>query len=103
MNPTQVQYPWRTAVRTALAYIVGAGVVLPIAYGIAADQLGQYVSPEVMAGIGWTVAVIVAVSTTVTRIMAIPQVNDWLTAIGVGAQPATDPDDYQTKRLEGDA
>ena len=27
MNPTQVQYPWRAAVRTALAYIVGAGIV----------------------------------------------------------------------------
>ena len=103
MNPTQVQYPWRAAVRTALAYIVGAGIVLPIAYGIFADQLGAYLPPDVLAGIAWTVGILVAVSATVTRIMAIPQINDWLTAIGVGAQPSTEGDDYEPKRMEGDA
>ncbi|QLQ16157.1 MAG: hypothetical protein HZY73_11390 [Micropruina sp.] len=79
MNPTQVRYPWRAALRTLLAYVVTAAVVLPIAYQIAEDALRAYLSPEVLAGVAWLVGLLVAISTAVTRIMAIPQVNDWLT------------------------
>ncbi len=89
MNPTQVKYPWRAALRTTLAYIAGAGIVVPIAWGITQDSLGVYLSPSVVAAIAWTVGLIVAVSASVTRIMAIPQVNDWLTRLGVGASPAS--------------
>ena len=28
MNPTQVKYPWRAALRTVLAYVVAAGIVV---------------------------------------------------------------------------
>jgi len=95
VNPTQVKYPWRAALRTTLAVVAGAGIVVPIAWSVAQDTLAGYLSPQVITAAAWTVGLIVAVSTFVTRIMAIPQVNGWLTRIGVGATPA-----YKPKRVE---
>ncbi len=89
MNPTQVKYPWRAALRTVLAYVVAAGIVVPAVWSIAQDTLAGYLSPEVVTAAAWTVGLIVAVSAFVTRVIAIPQVNDWLTKLGVGAAPAT--------------
>ncbi len=86
-DPTQVQYPWRAAIRTSLAYVVAAGIVLPIAYGIIADQLSEYLPADGLANLAWLVGLVVAVSGVITRIMAIPAVNDWLTTIGVGPTP----------------
>ena len=89
MKPTQVAYPWRATVRTALAYIVGTAVVLPLVWTAVQQTLGAYLSPAVAAAIGWTVALLVAVSTAVTRVMAIPAVNAWLTRVlDLGAAPA---------------
>ena len=88
MKPTQVKYPWRAVLRTVLAYIVGAGIVVPAAWVIAQDTLSGYLSPEVVTATAWTVGLIVAVSAFVTRVIAIPQVNAWLTKLGVGATPA---------------
>ena len=88
MKPTQVKYPWRAVLRTVLAYIVGAGIVVPAAWVIAQDTLSGYLSPEVITATAWTVGLIVAVSAFVTRVIAIPQVNAWLTKLGVGATPA---------------
>ena len=90
MKPTQVKYPWRAVLRTVLAYIVGAGIVVPAAWVIAQDTLSGYLSPEVVTATAWTVGLIVAVSAFVTRVIAIPQVNAWLTKLGVGATPAPD-------------
>lgn len=109
MNPTQVTYPWRAAVRTVLAYLAGAGIVVPIAWVIAQETLAPYLSPDVIAAIAWTVGLIVAVSAFVTRVMAIPAVNEWLTRIGVGATPAdpaprraiTEESDVSTHELDG--
>ena len=91
MNPTQVKYPWRAALRTALAYIVAAGIVVPAVWVIAQDTLAGYLPPQVITAAAWTVGLIVAVSALVTRVIAIPQVNDWLTKLGVGAAPAPVP------------
>lgn len=88
--PTQTVHPWKATLRTAVAVIIGVGVVAPTALGIFQDQLGGYIPPEVMAWIVWAVGLAVAVSLTVTRIMAIPQVNAWLTSIGLGATPKSD-------------
>ena len=89
MNPTQVKYPWRAALRTVLAYVVAAGIVEPVVWAIAQDTLGPYLSPQVITAVAWAVGLIVAVSAFVTRVIAIPQVNAWLTKLGVGATPAT--------------
>lgn len=90
MNPTQVKYPWRAALRTVLAYLVAAGIVVPAVWSIAQDTLAGYLSPEVITAAAWTVGLIVAVSAFVTRVIAIPKVNAWLTKLGVGATPAPD-------------
>ena len=90
MNPTQVKYPWRAAARTALAYLVAAGIVVPMVWAIAQDTLGPYLSPQVITAVAWAVGLIVAVSAFVTRVIAIPKVNAWLTKLGVGATPAPD-------------
>ena len=92
-EPTQVRYPWRAAVRTALAVLVGLSVVLPIAWGSVNDELAKagWVITEPVAAV--VVAVIAGVSAAagiVTRIMAIPQVSDLLTRAGIGPTPNTD-------------
>ncbi len=102
MNPTQVQHPWRATTRTILAYIVAAGIVLPIAYGIFAEYLGEYIPIDWLAALAWLVGLVVAVSGAVTRIMAIPQVNDWLTRVGVGPAPRPDDEPLPRRAIEAD-
>ena len=87
-TPTQVRHPIRAALRTALAYIAAAIVVVPIAWQIITDGLHDVIPPDVMAALGGVIGSILAIATAITRIMAIPQVNDWLTsAINLGAGP----------------
>ena len=45
---------------------------------------------QVITAVAWAVGLIVAVSAFVTRVIAIPKVNAWLTKLGVGATPAPD-------------
>jgi hypothetical protein len=86
--PTQSAYPWKATLRTVLAVVVALGIVGPLILGVITEQLGNYISPDVMGYIAWGVGLIVAISATVTRIMAIPQVNAWLTKwLGLGATP----------------
>ena len=92
-EPTQVRYPWRAAVRTALAVLVGLSLVLPIAWGIVNDELakaGWVVTEPVAAVVVAVIAGVSAAAGIVTRIMAIPQVSDLLTRAGIGPTPNTD-------------
>ena len=91
--PTQVAYPWRAAVRTALAVLVGLSLVLPIAWGIVNEELarqGWVVTEPVAAVVVAVIAGVSAAAGIVTRIMAIPQVSDLLTRAGIGPTPNTD-------------
>ena len=105
LAPTQTRYPWRAAVRTALAYIAGAGIVVPLLWAAAQETLGVYLSPTVIAALAWTVGLILAASAFVTRIMAIPAVNDWLTRVlNIGAAPkgpAYTPERVDYDQLDG--
>ena len=74
--PTQVTQPLQAALRTLVAALVGALV----AY-LARLIGGQDSSPELVSAIG------VVVTTIVTRVMAVPMVNDALTRFGLGATP----------------
>jgi hypothetical protein len=62
--------------RTALAVIIGVAPVVPVIVDAAGVQ-----------GYGWAVAV-VAVAAGITRIIAVPAVNAWLTRAGLGAAPS---------------
>mgnify|MGYP000867253906 CR=1 FL=1 len=80
--PTQVQYPWRSTVRTVFAAVVGLLSLLPV---IAAT-----------AGIDAVPAVaqILVVTGAITRVLALPGVNEWLQKnVGwLAAEPKPQPD-----------
>lgn len=94
-EPTQTMHPWRATARTVAQTVIGGilalGIVLPIAWGIVQDELAKQdlALPEGAAAIGGViVAVVVAVSAILARIMAIPQVDALLHRIGLSADPA---------------
>lgn len=85
---TQVAYPWKATLRTVTqvvpALVVLAAIVLPIVY----DEIekafpGSPVLPIVAAAIG----AVTFITALFTRIMAVPQVNEFLTKLGLGATP----------------
>lgn len=77
-TPTQVLHPWRSTVRTAVAALVALLPVLPLL--IESGHLGA---------LPW-VAPVVAAAAAVTRILAMPAVDQWLRqyAPWLAAQPA---------------
>lgn len=77
--PTQVKHPWRTVVRTFLQNLPIVGVVI-----VAITQTAQEQQ------VGWVEAWgpgAIAAGLFLTRVMAIPAVNDLLTAVNLGAAP----------------
>ena len=86
-----------TEIRTGLQVLLGLGATLAAIWLVVQDELGGYLSPEAQALAGAIVAGTIAVSTTLARVMAIPAVNDWLTRIGLGAEPKADTG-YQGQR-----
>lgn len=81
-TPTQVAHPTRTTVRTIvqqlLGWVLAAGVVLPLILTIVQEELGHLIRDDVMGWLVAAVGVAVAISAAVTRIMAIPRVEEWL-------------------------
>ena len=66
-EPTQAAYPWHTVVRTVFQAVVG----LAAAWALIVEALG------VDQTIPW-VATSLAVTAAITRVMALPAVNEWL-------------------------
>ena len=64
---TQTQYPWRAVARTVFAFVVGFAPLAPVIV----DASGI---PEATPG----VAGALAISAGVTRVLALPQVNELL-------------------------
>lgn len=85
--PTQVKHPVKATLRTVFA----AAVVLVPTYVVVIpallDGLGDYIPPAARAWLAGSVVFVTALIATVTRIMALPAVNDALTALGLGAEP----------------
>lgn len=67
-TPTQVRRPWRATMRTTFQLIIGIAVLLP--FVVQASGLDPEVYP-------W-LAGLLAVAAAVTRVMALPQVEDFL-------------------------
>lgn len=64
--PTQTAYPWRATVRTVFAALVALASIVP--YIVTAAGLD-----------GWAYAgQVVIVAGAITRVMALPGVNDWI-------------------------
>lgn len=89
---SQVQHPWRAVERTVLQLVVGGAAALPILV----DASGL---PQTAAGIGTALAVAAAI----TRVMAIPAVEEalqlwapWLAAEPSPALPAASDEPSHT-------
>ena len=75
-STTQTRHPWRATLRTAAATLVWALPIVPLV----AHELG-------IEELGW-VAAIVGGAAAVTRVIAIPVVNEKLTKwLNLGAAP----------------
>lgn len=76
----------RTFLATATTSLIVLGV-LPLVLDIVAEELGTYLPPGLNAWLAGAAVVVTGVTTAVTRIMAIPAVNGWLSSIGFGSDP----------------
>ncbi len=76
---TQTEHPWKAVARTVLQLVIGLAVSAPLI--VAAITGGD---PEQVGG---AFAVFLAVSAAITRLMAVPWVNEQLARIGLGAAP----------------
>ena len=92
MTPTQVAHPWRAALRTAVAVLLGLALVLPIVWAIIGEELekvGWAIPEPIGTVVGVIIAAVTAAAAIVTRVMAIPAVSDWLTRFNLGPAPAS--------------
>ncbi len=76
---TQTRHPWRATARTALAFITGGALSAPVLYTAVTNE-----STEAATGAG---LLALSISAGITRVMAVPFVNEWLTKAGLGAEP----------------
>lgn len=77
---SQTRYPWKATLRTAIALVLPLLIGAPAIYQAATGQ-----EPAAAAGIA---GLILAVAAGITRVMALPAVNAFLSQIGLGAEPA---------------
>jgi hypothetical protein len=68
--PTQVRRPWRTTVRSVFQAVVAGSAAAPLVYQAITQE-----SPEAATGAG---ATLLLVTGAVTRVMALPSVEEWL-------------------------
>lgn len=78
-STTQERYPWRAVARTILQLIIGLAAAAPL---IAAAITGD--SAEAAGG---ALALFITASAAITRLMAVPYVNELLQRVGLGAEP----------------
>lgn len=87
--PTQVARPWRAVVRTVFQMGVGLAVMVPLIYSAATQH-----DPDTATG--W-VGLALVISGAVTRVMALPIVNDyigrWLPWLAARPEPRGRDDD----------
>ena len=80
----------RTAVQTALAFLVGVGGSVAVLRAVAPqvlDALADVLPASSLAWLGGAFAFVIAIATALSKLMAIPLVNTWLTHIVVGSVP----------------
>lgn len=91
-EPTQVNYPWRAALRTAVQVgiptLITLVAILPFIIQVVLEELGEAMPDGLRLWLLGAAGFITALATVITRIMANPTINAWLTRIGLGAKPA---------------
>ena len=82
-TPTQAEHPWRATARTVVAGLVAVAA----SWGLIIEALGVDPGAEFAAAT-------LAVAAAITRLMAVPVVNDILGKVGLSAAPAPPPVPY---------
>lgn len=88
-----VQTIWfqsKRVLRTVVQVVIGAAAVLAVVVVVAPqvlDAIADVVPGPVLAWLTGAVATLAAVSAALTKIMAIPKINELLTLIGLGSVP----------------
>ncbi|WP_433953600.1 hypothetical protein [Curtobacterium flaccumfaciens] len=88
-----VQTIWfqsKRVLRTVVQVVIGAAAVLAVVVVVAPqvlDAIADVVPGPVLVWLTGAVATLAAVSAALTKIMAIPKINELLTLIGLGSVP----------------
>ena len=89
-TPTQVAHPWRATVRTVVQVTVALAALLPFII----EAVGLSTSLPIVAGV-------LAVAAAITRVAALPQVEDFLSRfvpwLATGVHSETDADDLEVR------
>jgi hypothetical protein len=86
-SSTQVAYPWRASLRTGLALLAPALIVLATILTMVTETYADLLPAEVTLWLAGAVAFLTSTSVLINRIMNIPGVDAFLTKIGLGAAP----------------
>lgn len=82
VDPTQVRRPWRstlrTAVQVAIPTLLALGIVVPQVVQIILDEVGEAMPPRLRLALLGISACVVSAAAVVTRVMAIPKVEEFL-------------------------
>ncbi|PZE34020.1 hypothetical protein DEJ21_14315 [Curtobacterium sp. MCSS17_006] len=85
-----IWYQSKRVLRTVVQVVIGAAAVLAVVVVVAPQVLeavADVVPGPVLAWLTGAVATLAAVSAALTKIMAIPKINELLTLIGLGSVP----------------
>lgn len=87
-----IWFPWQRVIRTFGQVLVATSIALT-AIAVVAPQVLDAVT-DVLPGpwVAWltgAIAFVAALAAALARVMALPVVNTWLTAIGAGSVPAS--------------
>ena len=90
LDVQEIWYQGKRVLRTVVQVVLGAAAVLAVVVVVAPQVLAaiaDVVPGPVLAWLTGAVATLAAVSAAITKVMAIPKVNELLTAIGLGSVP----------------
>lgn len=80
----------RTALQTALAFLVALGGSVAILQAVAPQVLDALAGVLPASWVAWLAGVfafVIAIASALSKLMAIPVVNAWLTHVGLGSEP----------------
>jgi hypothetical protein len=82
---TQVKYPGRATIRTIVAVLISTISAVNILVPIVVNAAGNSLPASTLGYLNGLAITIAAISGAITRIMAIPQVNEWLKSLKLSA------------------
>ena len=90
----EIWHKWQRALRTAAQVLVTGAGILAVAVTVAPqilDALADVLPGPVVAWCAGVIAGTAALSAALSRVMAIPIVDRWLTRLGIGSAPRSAP------------